>query len=97
MAKKRDGIRQTALVRFRDGCPMGYWSNGMVIERDDGLAPIMAAGLGLGLLVSNLKELKTISIADLCNRSDGHPDQLLMAAVRKQEGYSPKSCCGRPG
>ena len=39
------------------------------------------------LLVSN--ELKRIAIPDLCRPSDVLPSQLLVAATRKQQAYSP--------
>ncbi len=39
------------------------------------------------ILVSS--ELKKIAILDLCRPSDVHPEQLIAAAIRKQDGYSP--------
>ena len=39
------------------------------------------------ILVSH--ELQKIAIVDLCRPSDVHPEQLKIAAIRKQDGYAP--------
>ena len=39
------------------------------------------------ILVSH--ELQRIAIVDLCRPSDVHPEQLKIAAIRKQDGYAP--------